>query len=144
MFVPPLPHDDYIDSVAYCLTRRYHEPGQWWTTTPDGEQLDGVIVFGNTVNRDLWPGRTWLGWDQRAGWALCDDTTRTLYPLDLDTYAAPEVVAVRAAERLTGRPDRIVGEDWNDADEGWDGAEKLAEAVRKWESGAEQPRDVED
>jgi hypothetical protein len=33
-----------------------------------------------------------------------------------------------------GRPDTIAGEDWNDADEDWDGAEALAEAVRAWES----------
>jgi hypothetical protein len=110
MFVPPLPHDDYINAVAYHLTKLGHEPGQWRTETPDGEQLDGVIVLGDTVNPDLWPGRVWLGWDQRAGWALCDDQERTLFPLDLDTYAAPEAVAVRAGERLTGRPDTAVGE----------------------------------
>lgn len=143
MFVPPMPHDDYINAVAHRLARLYHEPGQWWTTTPDGEQLDGVIVFSGTANRELWPGRVWLGWDQRVGWALCDDTTRTLYPLDLQIYAAPEVVASRADDRLTGRPDRIAGEDCD-----WDGAEELAEAVRAWEKEgrggeAEQPRKVE-
>lgn len=133
MFVKPMPHDAYIDAVAHHLTRLGHEPTQWWTTTPDGEQLDGVIVLDGTVNSDLRTGKVWLGWGQRAGWALCNDT-RTLFPLDLGTYAAPEVVAVRAADRLTGRPDRIAGEDWNEANEGWDGAEALAEAVREWES----------
>lgn len=133
MFVAPLPHDGYIDAVAYRLTRLYHEPKQWWTTTPDGQQLDGVIMLGDTANPKLWSPRVWLGWDQYSGWALCDDT-RTLFPLDLDTYAAPEVVAVRAVDRLTGRPDTIAGEDWNDADEDWDGAEALAEAIRAWEN----------
>lgn len=128
MFVPPLPHDAYIDAVAHHLTNLGHEPSQWWTTTPDGEQLDGVVFFRrSTPNPDLWTGNVWLGWDQRAGWALCDNETRTLFPLDLDTYAAPEVVAVRAADRLTGRPDTVAGKDW-------DGAEALAEAVRKWEN----------
>lgn len=134
MFVAPLPHDDYIAAVAHHLTRLGHEPAQWWTESPDGEQLDGVIIIGDTANPDRWPGRVWLGWDQRVGWALCDDQERTLFPLDLGTYAAPEMVAVRAVDRLTGRPDRIAGKDWNDASEGWDGAEALAEAIRKWEN----------
>lgn len=131
MFVPPMPHDAYIDAVAHHLTGLGHEPTQWWTTTPDGEQLDGVI-FLDTADPDLWTGKVWLGWDQRAGWALCEwdqdswRTTRTLFPLDLDTYAAPEAVAARAADRLTGRPD-------SDANEDWDGAEALAEEVRTWE-----------
>lgn len=124
MFVAPMPHDVYIDAVAHHLTSLGHEPAQWWTTTPDGEQLDGVIFF-DTANPDLWTGRVYLGWDQRDGWSLCDDT-RTLFPLDLDTYAAPETVAVRAVDRLTGRPDSAVDEDW-------DGAEALAEEVREWE-----------
>lgn len=127
MFVAPMPHDGYIDAVAHHLASLGHEPAQWWTESPDGEQLDGVIVFrGHAANLDLWTGRVWLGWDQRGGWALCDDK-RTLFPLDLDTYAAPEAVAVRAIDRLAGRPDSAV-------DEGWDGTEALAEAVRKWES----------
>lgn len=125
MFVAPMPHDDYIEDVAHHLASLGHEPEQWWTTTPDGKQLDGVIELRGTANSDLWTGRVWLGWDQRNGWALCDDP-RTLFPLDLDTYAAPEAVAVRAAERLTGRPDSAVDEDW-------DGAAALAEAVREWE-----------
>lgn len=136
MFVAPMPHDDYIAAVAHHLTRLGHEPTQWWTTTPDGEQLDGIIYVSDTANPNLWGSRVWLGWDQRDGWSLCDDT-RTLFPLDLDTYAAPEAVAARAIDRLTGRPDSTVGEDW-------DGAETLAEAVREWESGTEQPRNVED
>jgi len=127
MLVPPLPHDDYINAVAHHLTQLGHKPAQWWTETPDGEQLDGVIVLGDTVNPDLWPGRVWLGWDQRAGWALCDDQTRTLFPLGLGTYVAPEAVATRAGERLTGQPDTYLSEDWS-------GAEALAEAVRKWEN----------
>lgn len=129
MFVKPMPHDTYIDAVAHHLTGVGHEPAQWWTTTPDGEQLDGVIEFRGTPNPGLWTGRVWLGWGQRAGWALCDDT-RTLFPLDLDTYAAPEAVAVRAVDRLTGRPDSAV-------DEGWDGAEALAEAVQEWEKNSD-------
>lgn len=127
MFVPPMPHDDYIDAVAHQLAMLGHEPAQQWTESPDGEQLDGVIFFRRRdANPDLWTGNVWLGWDQRTGWALCDNETRTLFPLDIDTYAAPEVVAARAAERLTGRPDTAVGEDWDDA-------EALAEAVRAWE-----------
>ncbi len=125
MFVPPFPHDAYINAVAHHLTRLGHEPTQWWTTTPDGEQLDGVIEVSEAANPDLWTGRVWLGWDQRDGWSLCGDE-RTLFPLYLDTYAAPEAVAVRAADRLAGRPDSAV-------DEGWGGAEALAEEVRKWE-----------
>jgi len=128
MFVPPLPHDDYIDAVGHYLTSLGHDPDQWWTESPDGEQLDGVIILGDTANPDLWTGKIWLGWDQRDGWSLCDDT-RTLSPLDLGTYAAPEAVAGRASERLTGRPDTAV-------DEAWDGAEALAEAIRVWESKA--------
>ena len=128
MFVAPLPHDDYIDAVAYYLTKFGHEPVQWWTESPDGEQLDGVIVLGDTVNPDLWTGKVWLGWDQRDGWSLCDDA-RTLFPLDLGTYAAPEAVATRAADRLTGRSDTAVDEDW-------DGAGVLAEAIRAWEGEA--------
>lgn len=127
MFVKPMPHDDYIDAVANHLRQLGHEPTQWWTTSPDGEQLDGVIEVSKAADSDLWSGRVWLGWDQRDGWALCDNETRTLFPLDLDTYAAPEAVAVRAVGRLTGRPDSAVDEDW-------DGAEALAEAVRKWEN----------
>lgn len=126
MFVAPMPHDNYIEDVAHRLASLGHEPEQWWTTTPDGEQLDGVIELRGTANSDLWTGRVWLGWDQHAGWALCDTETRNLFPLDLDTYAAPEAVAARAADRLAGRPDSAV-------DEGWDGAEALAEEVRKWE-----------
>lgn len=126
MFVKPFPHDNYIEDVAHHLASLGHEPEQWWTETPDGKQLDGVIFFRrSTPNPDLWTGNVWLGWDQRDGWALCDDN-RTLFPLDLDTYAAPEAVAARAADRLTGRPDSAVDEDW-------DGAEALAEEVRKWE-----------
>lgn len=72
MFVAPFPHDDYIDAVAHHLTSLGHEPAQWWTETPDGEQLDGVIIFrGHAANLDLWTGKVWLGWDQRDGWALC-------------------------------------------------------------------------
>lgn len=126
MFVPPMPHDDYIDAVGHHLTDLGHNPAQWWTESPDGEQLDGVIVFDDTANPNLWTGKVWLGWDQRDGWALCDDT-RTLFPLDLGTYAAPEAVAVRAADRLAGRLD-------TDVDEAWDGAEAFAEAIRVWES----------
>lgn len=126
MFVAPFPHDNYIEAVARHLTSLGHEPAQWWTETPDGEQLDGVIIIGDTANPDFWADGTWLGWDQRDGWALCDNETRNLSPLDLDTYAAPEAVAARAADRLTGRPDSAVDEDW-------DGAEALAGAVREWE-----------
>lgn len=126
MFVKPMPHDAYIDAVAHHLTHLGHRPTQWWTTSPDGEQLDGVIEFRDTPNPDLWTGRVWLGWDQRDGWALCDDETRTLFPLDLDTYAAPEAVAARAVDRLAGRPDSPVDEDW-------DGTEALAKAVQEWE-----------
>lgn len=125
MLVKPMPHDAYIEDVAHHLTSLGHEPTQWWTTSPDGEQLDGVIFF-DTANPDLWTGKVWLGWDQRDGWSLCDDT-RTLFPLDLDTYAAPNAVAARAADRLAGRPDSAVDEDW-------DGAEALAEEVREWEN----------
>lgn len=126
MFVKPYPHDNYVEDVAHHLASLGHEPTQQWTTSPDGEQLDGVIEFRGTANPDLWTGCTWLGWDQRDGWSLCDDE-RTLFPLDLDTYAAPEAVAARTVGRLTGQPDSAVGEDW-------DGAEVLTEAVREWEN----------
>ncbi|ACU71835.1 hypothetical protein Caci_2926 [Catenulispora acidiphila DSM 44928] len=125
MFVKPMPHDGYINEVAYQLTQLGHEPTQQWTTSPDGEQLDGVIVFDD-ADPALWPDHVWLGWDQHNGWALCDNGTRALFPLDLDVYAAPGAVAVRAADRLTGRQD-------TDVDEDWDGAAALAEAVRAWE-----------
>lgn len=125
MCTKPLPHDGYINAVAYLLAKLGHDPANWWTETPDGEQLDGVIELRGTANSDLWTGRVWLGWDQRDGWALCDDT-RNLFPLDLDTYAAPDAVATRAGERLAGRPDTTVEKDW-------DGAEALAEAVGVWE-----------
>lgn len=127
MTVSPLPHDDYIAAVDHHLTSLGHEPAQWWTESPDGVQLDGVIFFRRSdANPYLWSGNVWLGWDQREGWALCDNETRTLYPLDLGTYAAPEAVAIRAVDRLTGRPD-TAGEEF------WDGAEALAEAVQAWE-----------
>lgn len=132
MFVPPLPHDGYIDAVVHRVTSLGHEPTQWWTTTPDGEQLDGVIFF-DTANPDLWTGKVWLGWDQRAGWALCDDT-RNMYSLQLATFANPEVVATCAADRLVGRPDTFFGENWSEDGEHWDGAEALIEAVREWEN----------
>jgi len=134
MFVAPMPHDDYINAVAHRLTELGYQPAQWWTESPDGEQLDGVIIFrGHAANLDLWPGKVYLGWDQHDGWVLCEaeqgvgNDARTLYPLDLDTFAAPEAVATRAADRLTGRPD-------TDVDESWDGAEALAESIRVWES----------
>jgi hypothetical protein len=123
VFVPPMPHDDYIDAVAHLLTGLGHEPKQWWTTSPDGEQLDGVIILGRSAD---WPGGVFLGWDQRSGWQLCDTGTRTLYDLQIGTYPNPEAVATRAAERLDGRPDTMV-------DVGWDGAHALAEAVAAWE-----------
>lgn len=133
MFVAPMPHDDYVGQVAHCLAELGHAPEQWWTTTPDGEQLDGVIILGPS---DDWPAGSFLGWDQRTGWQPCDIGTRTLYPLDLGVYASASVVAVRTRDRLTGHPDTIGGEDWNEAPEGWDGANALVEAVKAWESAA--------
>ena len=126
MFVPPMPHDDYVGQVAHCLTGLGHAPEQWWATTPDGEQLDGVIILGPSAG---WPHGSFLGWDQRTGWQLCDTGTRTLYPLDLGAYDNPQAVATRARDRLEGRPDAVV-------DVGWDGAYALARAVEAWEADA--------
>ncbi len=123
-----LPHEQYITDVFTALDDIGTDPTDVITTTPDGEQLDGVITFPrNAYGAQEWPDGVFLGWDQRAGWALCTEgENRNLEPLDLDTYANPATVASRTRSRLYGDPDRPV-------DESWDGAALLDAAVKAWE-----------
>ena len=129
-----LPHDEYAAAVAEALTAIGIIPDQWWTETPDGRQLDTVIMFdektSDAMDTEAWPAGSFLGWDQHAGWALVEGAfNRTLHPLDLDAYADPAAVAQRARDRLLtpGEPDKPVVE-------AWDGAVALQDAVEGWES----------
>lgn len=128
----PLPHDDYTAAVVEALKAIGVTPDQWWTETPDGQQLDAVIMFdektSDAMDAEQWPAGAFLGWDQRAGWALVEGAfARSLTPLDLDTYANPAAVAQRARDRLLGEPDKPVVE-------AWDGAVALQDAVEAWEA----------
>ncbi len=124
-----LPHEDYITQVCERLGELGIHVADGITTTPDGETLDAAISFyARTLSLELWPDGVYLGWDQRGGWALCDEgSNRSLYPLDLDTYANPRAVAQRTADRLADNPDSPV-------DEHWDGAVALQDAVEAWET----------
>ena len=129
-----LPHDDYAAAVVDALTAIGIVPDQWWTETADGQQLDAVIMFSekthDAMDADAWPSGSFLGWDQRQGWSLVEGAfNRTLYPLDLDTYAAPAAVAQRARDRLLApdEPDKPMVE-------AWDGAVALQDAVERWEA----------
>jgi len=129
-----LPHDDYADAVVHALTAIGVTPDQWWTETPDGQQLDAVIMFdektSDAMDAEAWPAGSFLGWDQHAGWALVEGAyARNVNPLELDAYAAPTAVAQRTRDRLLtpGEPDKPVAE-------AWDGAAALEEAVKAWEA----------
>lgn len=122
-----LPHDDYTAAVVEALAALGCEPANWWTETPDGQQLDAVIDFHARISPDAWPDGVFLGWDQREGWSLTGTgENRNLYPLGLDTYANPAAVARRTLDRLLDEPDKAV-------DEQWDGAVALQDAVEAWE-----------
>lgn len=122
-----LPHEDYILAVYNALAGlglRLGEDAQ--TSSPDGQQLDGWISFRpDVIDRTSWPAGVYLGWDQHAGWSLCDEGTRSLYPLELEVYASPTSVAARTRTRLSDEPDAP-------ADQAWDGAEALKAAVAVW------------
>lgn len=126
---PPLPHEDYMQAVLGALYELDVDATEAQTSTADGQQLDGWINFARSAYAEEWPGGVHLGWDQHEGWALCDEGARTLFPLDLDTYAHPRAVAHRAIDRLTGSPDSSVGH-WAD----WPGAVKIQHAVEIWEA----------
>lgn len=123
-----LPHENYVDAVFEALDKFGLHPKDAMTTTPDGEQLDGVVSFLHSEFPDDWPDGVHLSWDQHEGWSLCSEgTNRSLYPLDLETYAAPTAVADRARTRLLGLPDMP-------SPEAWDGAATLQSAVEAWET----------
>lgn len=123
-----LPHEDYAAAVVEALTELGYEPANWWTETPDGQQLDAVIDFHARISPDAWPDGAFLGWDQREGWSLVSTgENRNLYPLDLDVYANPSAVAERTRTFLVGDPVTPVHERW-------DGAVALQDAVEQWEA----------
>ena len=124
-----LPHDAYIEAVHEHLASIGLHPTGATVTTPDGQQLDGVISLrpGQGYDPEQWPDGVYLGWDQHAGWSLCTEgTNRSLYPLNLDVYAYPAAVATRAHSELWDEPVSWV-------DEAWDGADALRSAVEAWE-----------
>lgn len=128
---PALPHEDYLQAVLGALQELDVDATDAQTSTPDGQTLDGWINFSTRAYENDWPHGVYLGWDQHLGWALCDQGTRTLFPLDLDTYAHPRAVAHRTIDRLTGSPDGEITQ-WND----WPGAVKVQDAVEQWEKRA--------
>lgn len=123
-----LPHDPYMDLVHACLADQGITP-RMWTSTPDGEQLDAVFEFEDP-DSDEWPDGVFLGWDQHGGWALTDTgSSRTQYPLDLDTYARPQDVAAVVAAQLRGQTAPAVpGGPW--------AQDTTAAAVTAWEATA--------
>lgn len=126
-----LPHDGYIEAVYDALAAIGVAVKDPTTTTPGGEQLDGVISFDRVDSQfrtpTAWPNGAYLGWDQHAGWSLCTEgANRDLYPLNLDVCADPAAVATRAHSELWDEPTSWV-------DEAWDGADALRSAVEAWE-----------
>lgn len=115
----PLPHDDYARAVADALAAAGTAPATWFTSTPDGHQLDAVFnMAAGTFDPDAWPDGVYLGWDQNAGWDLTDNAgNRNTYPLGLEMFASPAAVAGRTRTRLLGLPDTTVDELWAITDE---------------------------
>lgn len=124
-----LPHDGYMGQVADALEARGVKPSNWWTESPDGEQLDGVLAFDNHPAIDgEWPEGICLAWDQNHGWNLIvGRENRWLDPLPVGAYAHPQAVASQTFHRLQGRS-------FFEVDDSWDGAAALLAAVEAWEA----------
>lgn len=122
-----LPHEAYMELVGDALAKiGYVAP--LFTSTPDGEQLDGWFEFDDHLDTEEWPDGVYLGWDQRRGWSLTSTgTNRNTWPLDgLDTYARPEDVAAVAHSRLVDAPIPDVTP--------WERADEIEAAVKAWET----------
>lgn len=129
-----LPHDGYMESVAEALEARGVKPSSYWTETPDGERLDGVLNFDNHPGIDReWPEGICLTWDQQRGWNfIVGRENRWLDPLPVGTYAHPQAVASASFHRLRGAKAP-------EADDSWDGAAALLSAVEAWEAEGAAP-----
>lgn len=123
-----LPHAPYMDLVHAHLADLGMFPTGFRTDDPDGEQLDAVFEFPeNSVSDDEWPDGVYLSWTSSNGWALVDTgSSRTTYPLGIDAYSKPAVVAAFTRARLAGRPDPDLGPT------DWDLRSSFATAVDAW------------
>lgn len=111
-----LPHDPYMDIVHAHFSDLGMFPAGFRTDDPDGQELDAVFEFHDeAVSEDEWPDGVYLSWTSCDGWALTNTgPNRSIYPLDLDLYAAPAAVAAHTRARLAGTPDPEAGPtDWN-------------------------------
>ncbi|MFS7873535.1 hypothetical protein ACEYXF_09365 [Streptomyces asiaticus] len=123
-----LPHDPYMGLVhAHFADLGMFPTG--FRTSDDDDVLDAVFQFpDHAVSEDEWPDGVYLSWTSSDGWALIDrDGSRTAYPLGLDPYSAPDVVAAITRARLAGRPDLTAARS-----EDWDLRGPISEAVEAW------------
>ncbi|MGY0065129.1 hypothetical protein ACWY4P_53410 (plasmid) [Streptomyces sp. LZ34] len=134
-----LPHDDYMAAVAHALAAAGAKPREYWTETPDGEQLDAVFRGwpAGTVNEDEWPDGVYLAWDQYRGWLLIEeDGGRNVDDLSEDSriFCDPRQVAADTVARLThGMNGWTPGPICIDGDR-WD-TKATYEAVEAWQAG---------
>ena len=134
-----LPHDSYMAAVADALTAWGVTPSQWWTETPDGEQLDAVFLWDDgTPSPEHWPYGVYLGWDQHAGWQLIEaGGPRNVDRLSPDsrTYCDPRQVAADVRARLSHGLDGWAPGPITIDGPRWDTRATQA-AVERWETSA--------
>ncbi|MET8214064.1 hypothetical protein ABZT51_51385 [Streptomyces sp. NPDC005373] len=127
------PHDPYMDLVhAYMADLGMFPTG--FRANDDDDVLDAVFQFPeHAVSEDEWPDGVFLSWTSSDGWTLTDRGNRTSYPLGVDPYSPPDVVAALTRARLAGRPDLAITRTEN-----WDLCEMTSAAVDAW-ARAERP-----
>lgn len=131
-----LPHDSYVDAVAHALASYGIDVIDAFTTTPDGETLDGVLRFAETdIDPDEWPHGVYLGWDQHTGWQLIESgggrNVTDLDPEGVGRLSSPLQVACSTANALRGH--MATGPICNDGTWSWD-ERPLEAAIAAWEA----------
>ncbi|MET7845926.1 hypothetical protein ABZT45_47085 [Streptomyces sp. NPDC005356] len=97
-------------------------------TSDDDDVLDAVFEFpDHAVSEDEWPDGVFLSWTSSDGWTLMDRGNRTSYPLGIDPYSPPAVVAAITSARLAGRSDLTITRP-----ETWDLREMISAEVDAW------------
>ncbi|MET7843575.1 hypothetical protein ABZT45_34235 [Streptomyces sp. NPDC005356] len=97
-------------------------------SSDDDDVLDAVFEFPeHAVSEDEWPDGVYLSWTSGEGWTLTDRGNRASFPLGVDPYSRPDVVAAITRARLAGRPDLTIIRS-----ETWDLRATISAEVEAW------------